>query len=268
MRPRAAAGVDLRMPALDELLLFPGPPPTTNPASIGRPDYREVRFPNGNGRELHGWFLPATAADPVGTVLISHGNGGNIGRFLPWADASAGPDRNVFLYDYQGFGGSEGRPEIASLAGDGRAALAHVLGRTDPGCRRVVLFGLSLGTVVSLAVAAAGRPEIAGLVLEGAFSPRIEAARIFGAAAAALIPLPPGVVPERHAAGLTAPSLFLQAGADAVTSTEGARKLYEAAGGEKDWREWPGAAHLQPVFADPVGYRQVLRSFLSRVLAG
>lgn len=279
--PPGGGGLHSAMPTIDECFLFPEPRIIRTPADFGIGDFREVRFPNENGHTLHGWFISPPPQPSPGRgkgetakplVILSHGNAANVGEFLPWVAPFRDAGHPVLLYDYQGFGRSAGPAQIAALLGDGRSVLrwANKNGAAGVG---TVMAGLSLGTVVSLGAAATVPPELRprALVLEGAFVPRDEIPKLFGPLGAAVASvlvhqLPADIVPDKQIPALRMPMLFLQAGADAVTSTAGARKLYDLAPGPKEWRLFAGAAHLEPLARDPAGYEKTVRDFLERHL--
>lgn len=131
-------------------------------------NYEPVDFASRDGARLHGWFFPGY--EPVaGTVLHVHGNAGNItAQFgnVAWLPSFGW---NVFCFDYRGYGRSKGRPTRAGTVADAHAALDYLLGRDDVDANRIVAFGESLGGAISIVVAGE-RPEIHGLVTDGAFS--------------------------------------------------------------------------------------------------
>ncbi len=61
---------------------------------------------------------------------------------------------NVFIFDYRGFGRSEGTSSEASLRADGRRAYEYVISRPEYDADSLVLYGFSLGNVVSIDLAA------------------------------------------------------------------------------------------------------------------
>ena len=70
---------------------------------------------------LHGWFLPAK--DSLFTVLVCHGNVGNVSHRLDRALLIQARLRgDVLLFDYRGYGGSEGSPDEEGTYRDARAA--------------------------------------------------------------------------------------------------------------------------------------------------
>ncbi len=135
------------------------------PASFGAP-FEDVRFTAADGTKLHGWYTPP--ADPEGPVLLwAHGNAGNLSHR---ADNIAAIRREtgagVFLFDYRGYGQSEGKPDEEGLYADGRAAYAWLRERVPPD--RIFLFGRSLGASVALKLASEGA-QARGLILESPF---------------------------------------------------------------------------------------------------
>ena len=97
--------------------------------------YERVRFQSTDGTALSGWFIPAAGrADPreaKGTVIHFHGNAQNMSshwRFVAWLPKQ---DFNVFVFDYRGYGDSEGKPEPRGVFEDSGSAIDHVRSRAD-----------------------------------------------------------------------------------------------------------------------------------------
>src|SRR5258706_10167145 len=106
--------------------------------------YDEVRFKTRDGLELYGWFIPAKGP-ALGTVLQLHGNAENISTHfasLAWMPARG---FNVFIFDYRGYGASEGEPTLAGAQIDIDAAMQALLARNDIDKDRIVIYGQSLG---------------------------------------------------------------------------------------------------------------------------
>ncbi|HXI12304.1 MAG TPA: alpha/beta hydrolase [Thermoanaerobaculia bacterium] len=107
-----------------------------------RPD--DHFFPSGDGTRLHAWSFRAT--DPSAPTLIwFHGNGNNISERGTHAARLAQKGLNVFLFDYRGYGRSEGVPTEAALYLDSIAAydfVADALSRPRPS---IAVYGESLG---------------------------------------------------------------------------------------------------------------------------
>ena len=64
--------------------------------------YEDVYFRTEDNRKLNGWFIPAGSEAPSGlTLLLSHGNAGNISHRLDKIAMFRGIGLNVFIYDYR-----------------------------------------------------------------------------------------------------------------------------------------------------------------------
>jgi uncharacterized protein len=139
------------------------------PAQCGLIPYEDVFFKASDGVKLHGWFFPAPQGSPRAqlALLVFHGNAGNIchrAEFIQtWRELGA----NVFIFDYRGYGRSEGEPSEAGTYLDGEAAVDWLVQRGfAPG--RIVLLGKSLGGGVASEVAL--RRAVGGLILQNTFT--------------------------------------------------------------------------------------------------
>lgn len=123
-----------------------------------------VRIPTDDGLSLCAWFSRASDPDAPAAILC-HGNGGDIG--IRGGDLAFFQDLglHVLLFDYRGYGESEGRPNEQGLYRDVRAARAWIEAR---GIKRLVLHGHSLGAAVALQSAIEAPPD--ALILESPFT--------------------------------------------------------------------------------------------------
>ena len=137
-------------------------------AELGRP-FEEVLFRTRDGLELHGWFFPAEpgSARSQKTVLLCHGNAGNIGHRLDACSALLETGVNVFVFDYRGYGRSEGRPSEEGTYLDAEAAYDWLQSRKFSG-PNIIAFGESLGGGVASELAV--RKPVGGLVLQSTFT--------------------------------------------------------------------------------------------------
>jgi fermentation-respiration switch protein FrsA (DUF1100 family) len=131
--------------------------------------YEEVYFEGGDEKKLHGWFLKPKGK-PYATVLQLHGNGGNISYQYQFALPLVDSGFQVLVFDYQGYGKSEGSPSQENVLEDGISALRYIRSRPDVKGTKLILFGQSLGGHLSCVVAAKEQALIDALVVEGAFS--------------------------------------------------------------------------------------------------
>lgn len=132
-------------------------------------------IPTPDGESLNAFFIrPAnkSRARPV-TILMFHGNAGNIGYRLPIAKVLEGQlGVNVLMLQYRGYGASTGSPNEKGLNIDAQTGLDYVRQRAELRGTKIVLYGQSLGGAVSIALAAknAAKGDIAGIVLENTFT--------------------------------------------------------------------------------------------------
>jgi uncharacterized protein len=137
-------------------------------AELGRP-FQEVWFRTDDGVELNGWFFPAdtNSLQKGMTVLVCHGNGGNISYGLDLCHALLTTGVNVLTFDYRGYGKSRGRPSEAGTYQDAQTAYRWLRGRGFA-AREILAYGESLGGGVASELAL--RAPLGGLVLQSSFS--------------------------------------------------------------------------------------------------
>jgi uncharacterized protein len=176
--------------AIERRLTFPWPVSydAANPWKLP-PRTEDVWFVAADGVHLHGWLLRSPAAKSRGAVLYLHGNGGNVVGFLPPALRLQEAGFDVLLWDYRGYGRSEGVPsDEAALYRDGDAAVAALSRLVNMPPDRIILYGHSLGTAAGTELAV--RHGCRALALEAPFvSARKQAARMVPGLAMLLAPL-------------------------------------------------------------------------------
>jgi fermentation-respiration switch protein FrsA (DUF1100 family) len=129
--------------------------------------HEDAWFEAADGVRLHGWFCPAEK--PRGVLLYCHGNAGNIASCAPVLRMlTAGLRVSVLIFDYRGYGRSEGTPNEEGVLADARAARHWLARRTNVAEQDIVLLGRSLGGGVAVDLAA--RDGARGLILENTFS--------------------------------------------------------------------------------------------------
>jgi len=137
-------------------------------ADVGRP-FEDVYFNAKDGVRLNAWFFPADADSPRKNlaVLICHGNGGNISHRVNLCRALLRTGVNVLVFDYRGFGRSEGTPGEEGTYRDAQAAHQWLRQRGfEP--KHIIAFGESLGGGIASELAL--RETVGGLVLQSTFT--------------------------------------------------------------------------------------------------
>lgn len=136
-----------------------------SPQEIGL-NYENIELRTEDGVRLHGWYIPAVANR--GTLLFFHGNAGNISHRLESIRIFHKLKLSVFIFDYRGYGRSEGSPSEAGTQSDARAAWRFLTEerRIAPG--KIIFFGRSLGAAVAAQLATQTQPG--ALIIESAFT--------------------------------------------------------------------------------------------------
>jgi fermentation-respiration switch protein FrsA (DUF1100 family) len=146
-------------------LYFPFRNIETTPQDIGL-TYEEIFVVTSDGVKISGWYIPS--GSPRTTVLLSHGNGGNISHRLEKIKILHDLDLNILLFDYRGYGMSNGSPSEAGLYLDAEAMYAYLLNEKKILPEKIVGYGESLGGAVIVDLA--DKHKLGGMVLEGSFT--------------------------------------------------------------------------------------------------
>ncbi len=240
------------------LIYFPARELLSTPSSLGL-EHDEVLLDTG----VHGWFLPSPRGASA-TVLVCHGNAGNISGRLDRALAFHGLGLDVFLFDYRGFGKSVGRPSEEGTYEDGVAARAYLVdGRRIPP-KNLVLFGESLGAAVAIELAL--RSEADALVLEAPFTSIPDMTRVAYPFLAPLIPW----VRTRYdnlekIPRIALPLLILHGRRDPVVPFGQGMALFQAAREPKTFVAFENAGHADLFRAEGETYRSAWKALLDSV---
>lgn len=152
---------------LDErLLFFPAKYPTGDwkPKDL---QFDDVLFESKDKTRLHGWYCPCENRRAV--VLIAHGNAGHIADRAPLLRYLQSRAKvAVFIFDYRGYGKSEGIPTVEGVLDDARAARSQLRWMSSITDSEMLLMGESLGGAIAVQLASESAPR--GLILQSTFS--------------------------------------------------------------------------------------------------
>lgn len=125
-----------------KLVYFPSRQLVATPATVGLA-FEDVTFASEDGVMLHGWFVPG----PPGarTLLFMHGNAGNISHRLESLQVFNRLGLSTFIFDYSGYGASNGTPSEAATYSDAAGAWRYLTEQRGIEPEQIVLFGRSLG---------------------------------------------------------------------------------------------------------------------------
>jgi fermentation-respiration switch protein FrsA (DUF1100 family) len=214
---------------------------SADPSRWGLRQARSVMFAAADGSALSGWWLaPPTAT--AATVLLVHGRSGNISSRASIARRLRADGFGVLLFDYRGYGASEGTPSERGISEDALSAYAWLRAQgISPG--RLIVIGQSLGNAPA-AQLTSNRP-VAGLVLVSPFVSLPEAA------ADRLPWLPIRAVPwprnrfevQASLAGSAPPLIFIASRGDDLVPFAHSARLDAALDRRARWIVLPSAPH-------------------------
>lgn len=218
-------------------LFFPSKESKLTPAFINLP-FEEVYLKTPDHMRLHSWLIPANAKY---TLLLCHGNAGNISTRLEKIALLHEAGVNVFIFDYRGYGRSQGRPSESGIYLDARSAYDYLVEERKIAPESVIIYGESLGGAVAVDLAA--QVKNAGLISESTFSRAQDMARRF-------YPFLPAFIFSVKFDSLSkiknvaSPKLFIHSREDEIIPLGLAKKLYAAAKEPKYFVEISGPHNL------------------------
>lgn len=220
--------------------------------------FEDVSFTASDGVQLHGWFVPGEKG--IGWLWF-HGNAGNISRRLE--NLKLIHDElgvSVLLFDYRGYGRSQGTASEEGTYRDAEAALAYLRSREDIDPGKIVLFGRSLGAAVAVELATRHRPY--GLVLESPFLSIQDMARRSHPFLPVASLLRTKYDSKAKIQKVEAPVLVLHGDRDEIIPFEAGRRLFEEAKEPKKFHAISGAGHNDTYVVGGKDYFSVLRRFV------
>ena len=109
----------------------------------------EVSFES-DGHTLAGIYVQSDGSPTDLTLLYCHGNKYHIDEYWNRVMLLHQLQVNVLIFDYRGYGKSEGSPTEDGLFADGEAALDYLLSEKEVITENLILYGYSLGNAASI----------------------------------------------------------------------------------------------------------------------
>jgi fermentation-respiration switch protein FrsA (DUF1100 family) len=159
--------------ALEDRFLYPAASADDSWSPPGKLHVLDVELDSDDGTRLHAWWCPVEGADNV--LLLCHGNAGNLSHHGPLIERLQRLPASVLIFDYPGYGKSEGRPSEAGCYAAADAAYDWLVEVQKVPPQRIVLAGVSLGGGVATDLAVRRRHR--ALVLCMTFTSAPDAAR-------------------------------------------------------------------------------------------
>ena len=227
----------------------------------------ELDFRTADGLLLHGWwFASATATDDGPVVLWAHGNAGNLTGRAPHAQVLADEGVSVFLFDYRGYGRSEGEPDEEGIYQDTEAAYEFLTEQRQISPQRVVLLGRSLGSAPAARLST--RVPHAGMILVSPLpSAKRMARRMFAGLpvdwfGTAKFPVIEWVAQRKR------PLLVIHGNLDQVVPLKYGREVFAAAAEPKEFLLLEGVGHNDILLSGGRRYLDRVVAFARAAVAG
>ena len=227
------------------------------PTEIGLA-YQEVYFTTEDGVRLSGWLVPAKGARS--TVLFCHGNAGNISYLLEELRLFHRLGLNILVFDYRGYGHSEGNPSEQGTYLDVEAAWNFLVREQGSATDEIIVCGHSLGGPIAAWLARKHTPG--ALFLEAAFTSIPELGQ-------ELYPIFPARLLARFAyntlvyvAEVNCPVLVVHSRDDELIPFTHGRRLFEAARQPKSFVEIRGGHNDGFAISEKI-YRKGVEDFIS-----
>lgn len=179
------------------------------PNQFGITDFEDLRIPTPDGELLSAFFIRPTnktLAQNV-TILMFHGNAGNIGHRVPIAKVlEENIGCNVLMLEYRGYGLSTGTPNEKGIMIDAQTALDYLRQQKETQGGKIIVYGQSIGGACAIQLVAKNQEagDVVGLILENTFTtmrkliPRYVDIKSFGQCLTVASALPPA----KYLAGL------------------------------------------------------------------
>lgn len=239
------------------MVYFPSTIVDLTPETINL-EYEDVSLTTADNIKIHGWFIPAETTGA--TILICHGNGGNISDRMESIAQFHRMGLSVLIFDYRGYGNSEGKPDEAGTYADADAAWDYLVGHRNIEETQIIVFGQSLGGAVGIELARKHKPM--ALIVESSFTSLPDIA-------AKIYPLLPVRLLSRYdyksaekIGAVDAPVLVIHSRDDDMIPFSHGQKLFDLAGEPKQFLEITGT-HNDGYITSGEVYQNGLESFIN-----
>ncbi len=244
-----------------KLVFYPTREFAITPSQLQLP-YEDVYINVTAKERIHGWYFRADIpdSDKKGPVaLFCHGNAGNISHRLETAELILNLGASILLFDYRGYGKSDGSPSEENVYADAEACYQWLLDHKGVDPDQIILFGRSMGGAVTIELAR--RVKCGGLVIESSFTSATEMGK-------RMFPLFPIKYLLRYKfdsirkiGALTCPVLVMHSPDDEIIPFEMGRQLFTAAKEPKQFVTLRGGHNEREYLTDSI-YTNALRDLI------
>jgi len=138
-------------------------------------NYEEIFIETDKNINLKSWFIKKDL-NRFKTILIFHGNAGNLFNRVYKLNELNKLDVNILLISWRGFSGNKGKPTEKNLYHDAKEAVKWLNNRGVIS-KNIILYGESLGTGAAIELGTSN--AFGGIILESPFTSIANAAKIY-----------------------------------------------------------------------------------------
>jgi uncharacterized protein len=221
--------------------------------------YEDVVVTTRDNIRISCWWVPAE--DSKGTVLFCHGNGGNNGSYMDSIAAGNRLGMNVFIFDYRGYGRSEGSPSEQGIYLDADAAYRYLTETRKISPENIIIWGRSLGGSIAARTAAEHKAGL--LILESTFTTLRELVRDLIGWTTSRFVSREAYDTIRSLEKVTYPVLVIHSPDDEVVPFDHGKKLYDSVKGPKAFVEIRGS-HNRGFIESQAVFESSINDFIDR----
>lgn len=239
--------------------------------------YQNIFFKTPDGTQLHAWHLKHDKdVKKKGLITFFHGNAQNLTSHAPILSWLTKEGYDVFIFDYRGYGLSEGSPSQSGLYQDALSALSFSHDLLEGHKDQWILYGQSLGGAVLARAWVDYEDQARGnlLVLDSTFSSYRDLAREKMKGALILypfIPLAPFLISDEYASqnylkDIRTPTLVIHGLKDHIIEAKFGGEIFNHISAPKWYWKIPEGGHIDGFFVAEQELRGRFLDFLGQNL--
>lgn len=231
-----------------------------------------IYFKNFKNQTLHGWWFESKSKPSKGTLVFFHGNAENLTSHfmqLSWLPAEG---YSYFIFDYPGYGQSEGAANTGNVVRSGYDAILWVHKNKDP--RPLIIYGQSIGGITALKGALDVKKTIPLrlVIIDSSFSSYQKIARYkmsLSWITWLLQPLTYILISDEYAPQnlqdlSPTPVLLIHGQSDQIVEPRWSDEIFVQLKDPKEIWKIPRANHTQTFWIDNMSYRKKLVDYLDK----
>jgi alpha-beta hydrolase superfamily lysophospholipase len=157
---------------------FYAPNKNVIPVEVKNAHVKKMFLSNTKQKRIEVTHIEPNHVEPKATILIILPNGGNSSILIPLIEPLISDGYAVYLFDYEGYGKSEGKADNSNVLFDAQMVFDYVI-ENNPLNSKIIIWGFSLGGNLAVKLASDNPKQISALIIEAAFSSHRDIAKKF-----------------------------------------------------------------------------------------